>query len=264
MLLKEKGEGSMSGNQESGQQRRISVYPLPFLAEPSALSETAAVVIDVLRATTVLTRAVHSGVREIIPVLDITTALHLKRNYPPAEVLLGGERHGLPMMGFDLGNSPQDYTPERVSGKTLILTTTNGTVAMHAARFARSIYIASFLNANAVLKHLQHENDISILCAGTDGTETEEDLLLAGCLTARLTAHRHFQLNEAAQRAAGLWRESIGVVELEKWLRESLGGQNLLRLGLEADIAVSAQLDTVNIVPQRDPERSALVITADR
>jgi len=227
---------------------KICVYPLPSLAEPDMLRGTIAVVVDVLRATTVFTCAKHSGVRKILPVLDIVAARQIKTNYPPEKVLLGGERQGLPIEGFDLGNSPQHYTPEKVSGKTLIFTTTNGTVAMEAAKFARRVYIASFLNARATAEYLQNENNIAILCAGTNGKETEEDLLLAGCLTVRLTKRRNYQLNEAAEKAAGLWRESIDAVELETLLRASTGGKNLLQIGLEADITVSAQLDTVDRV----------------
>ena len=238
---------------------KIYVYPIPSSAEVSLLQGAVAVVIDVLRATTVFTCAVHSGVREVVPVLDIAMAKQLKENYPPEKVLLGGERQGLPIEGFDLGNSPQHYMPERVSDKTLILTTTNGTVAMHTAKSAQSIYIASFLNAGAVAECLQNETNIAILCAGTDGMETEEDLLLAGCLVARLSQRKSYQLNEAAERAAGLWCEPMNRVELEKRLRESTGGKNLLRLGLEADITASAQLDTIGMVPQLDPKKIHLL-----
>ena len=239
-------------------QYRIDVYPLPFFAKPPQLRKAVAVVIDVLRATTVFTYAVHSGIREIIPVLDVSTARQLKEKYPPEKVLLGGERQGLPIQGFDLGNSPQHYTPEKVAGKTLIFTTTNGTEAMCAAKSARSIFIASFLNAAAVVEHLQNENNIAIICAGTDGVETEEDLLLAGCLTSRLRQNglckgRNYQMNNAAERVAELWREPMNATELEKWLMESTGGKNLLNIGLEADIVFAAQCDIIDIVPQIAP-----------
>lgn len=232
------------------EQCRICVYPLPNLAVESQLCGAAAVVIDVLRATTVYTFATHSGIREILPVLDTSTAFRLKKQYLPDEVLLGGERLGLPIEGFDLGNSPQHYTPGKTAGKTLILTTTNGTKAMYAAHFAKSITIASFLNARAVVERLQNEEDIAILCAGTDGKETEEDLLLAGCLTARLERCRNYQLNGAAKKAISLWNEPMSPAKLEKILRESTGGKNLIRLGLDADITASAQIDTIDIVPQ--------------
>lgn len=228
---------------------KIDVYPLPSFAAPSLLRGTVAVVIDVLRATTVFTYAVHSGVREVLPVLGIATAHRLKAEYPPETVLLGGERQGLPIKGFDLGNSPQHYTPEKVAGKTLIFTTTNGTIAMHTAKSAQSILIASFLNAEAIVERLQHEDNVAILCAGTNGVETEEDLLLAGCLTTRLIQRRYYQLNEDAEYAANLWHEPTNACALEKLLRDSTGGKNLLALGLEADITASAQLDTIDIVP---------------
>jgi 2-phosphosulfolactate phosphatase len=244
--------GQDMNNSHADKRCTICVYPLPSMAEPSQLRGTAAAVIDVLRATTVFTFAKHSGVRAIIPVLDIETALQLKRNYPPGEVLLGGERLGLPIEGFDLGNSPQHYTPEMVAGKTLIITTTNGTVAMHAAKPARSVYIASFLNARAVAKQLQCEDNISIICAGTNGKESEEDLLLAGCLTVRLTAQRNYQLNAAAERVAGLWHEPMDAAELEALLLTTTGGRAVLRLGLEPDLIASAQLDTIDNVPQLD------------
>ena len=237
-------------NDQDKKQCTLRVYPLPSMAEPSQLRGTAAVVIDVLRATTVFTVATHSGVREIIPVLDIETAQQLKKNYPPGEVVLGGERLCLPIEGFDLGNSPQHYTPEMVSGKTLIITTTNGTVAMHAAKPARSIYIASFLNARAVVEQLQNEDNIAILCAGTNGKESEEDLLLAGCLAARLTARRNYQLNDDAGRVASLWHEPKDADELATLLFTTTGGKAVLRLGLEPDLIASAQLDTMDIVPQ--------------
>jgi 2-phosphosulfolactate phosphatase len=237
-------------HQQTDKQGTLCVYPLPSFAEPEMLRGTAAVVIDVFRATSVITYAMHSGLREFIPVLEVAEAKQLKKNYPPEKVLLGGERFGLPIEGFDLGNSPQHYTPERVSGKTLILTTTNGTVAMHAAKPARSIFIASFLNAKAVAEHLQNEDNIAVLCAGTNGKQSEEDLLLAGCLTARLMARRKYQLNETAERVSELWHEPIDATELEKMLRETTGGRAVLRLELEPDLIASAQLDTIDLVPQ--------------
>ena len=237
----------------SQQPCQINVYPCPSSAESSQFLGTVAVVIDVLRATSVFTYATQSGVREVVPVLDAETALQLKANYPPGEVLLGGERESVLIEGFDLGNSPQHYTPEKVSGKTLIFTTTNGTVAMHAAKAARCIYIASFLNAAAVVETLQHEDNIAILCAGRLGEEGEDDSLLAGCLTFRLLQRRNYRLNADAERVAGLWREPMNTAELEKLLRASGGGQNLINLGLDADITVSARLDTINVVPRLTP-----------
>jgi 2-phosphosulfolactate phosphatase len=148
-------------------------------------------------------------------------------------------------VGFSNG-----FVSRPVAGKTLIFTTTNGTVAMHAAKSAKTIYLASFLNAAAVVERLKPEEKIVILCAGTNGTETEEDLLLAGCLIFRLTQRGNYRLNETAKRVLQLWHEPITTAHLLKLLRESTGGKNLIRIGLEADIEAAARMDSINVVPQ--------------
>ncbi|MDR1964752.1 MAG: 2-phosphosulfolactate phosphatase, partial [Planctomycetaceae bacterium] len=173
----------------------------------------------------------------------------------------------------DLGNSPQLFTPEKIAGKILILTTTNGTVAMHAARKARTRYAAALLNAQAVVEQLiteplineqltterhQTGTDIAIFCAGTDGVVTEEDLLLAGCLVSRLSRQGQCQWNSHAETAKQLWenrfctgnRESISEFALIEFLRQSRGGKNLIELGFDADIEAAARIDSINIVPE--------------
>ena len=245
--------------------QEIHVYPLPSMAEKSVVENSVAVVIDVLRATTVVAYAMNSGVKEIFPMLDIEEAFRLKEKIEcqaPASVLLGGERKGLPIKGFDLGNSPQDYTPERVGGKTLVFTTTNGTVAMHAARSARRIYTAAFVNAAAVIDRIAKEKRIAIFCAGTNGLETEEDVLLAGCLVCRLckldgtsNGIENRTLNVSAETARQCWgsRESIPDAELADRLRQSRGGHNLAAIGLDADIFAAARRDAFDVVPELAP-----------
>ncbi len=245
--------------------REIHVYPLPSMAEKHFVLGSAAVVIDVLRATSVVVSALHSGVKEIFPVLEIEDALRLKRELlqqSSAKILLGGERKGVPITGFDLGNSPQDYTPERVGGATLIFTTTNGTMAMHAARPARKIYCAAFLNARAVVEKLACEMKISIFCAGTDGFETEEDVLLAGCLVSRLMSQdERCRLNSFAEMVAEQWK-AVGNGELAGLLRQSRGGRNLIALGLAADIEAAAQIDLMDIMPELEPETMRITLRA--
>ncbi|MDR3182731.1 MAG: 2-phosphosulfolactate phosphatase [Planctomycetaceae bacterium] len=234
----------------------LNVYLLPSQIsqiEAAALNKAVAVVIDVLRATTVITCAVHSGVRRFIPVLDIAEAERLKTQFPDGSVILGGERQGLPIPGFDLGNSPQDYTPQRVAGKTLIITTTNGTVALHAAKTAKKIIPAAFVNASAVVESLQDEDNIAIICAGTCGKETEEDTLLAGCLVERLLDRRHYRLNETGESVRRLWQKDYTSDSVAELLRQSTGGQNLIRIGLEDDIFAAAQIDTIDTVAEYEP-----------
>ncbi len=243
--------------------KSIDVYPLPSLFEPQDLKGTCAVVIDVLRATTTTLFALASGAEKVVPLLDVNEALQRKADAPPGSVVLGGERRGVRIDGFDLGNSPESFSPEVVNGKTVLFTTTNGTVAMHAARFAEPIFLACLANAAAVVETLSRFDRISIVCAGTDGEPTEEDLFAAGCLTERLQRHSGyaFRLNVQATTAMELWsrsfslarvvgEEKIPVEALAQVLRRSRGGSNLMELDLGADILTASRLDSIDLVPR--------------
>jgi 2-phosphosulfolactate phosphatase len=213
----------------------ITVYYTPKDIKPNSLQRSVAVVIDVLRATSVATYAAANGAAAVIPIPNLDEARQRKISFGD-EAVLGGERGGLPIEGFDFGNSPQHYTEQRSKGKTLLLSTTNGAVAVQAAKQngAARVYLASFLNAQAVVETLRGESDIAIICSGTNGKATEEDTLLADYLIARLN-------ND--QGAAGL------VENLLEKLRNSTGGRNLTRIGLAEDIFVAAALDKFNVVP---------------
>jgi 2-phosphosulfolactate phosphatase len=243
----------------------INVYPLPSYATNDDLTDSIAVIIDVLRATTVVVSAFAAGAKEVIPMLDIDMARQqkeiLEKQYGKNSVFLGGERKGIPIAGFDFGNSPQLFTSEKIGGKILILTTTNGTVAMHAARQARNLYAAGLINAQAVVECLKNETKIAIFCAGTDEYVTEEDLLLAGCLVSRLARNaqqNQYQWNHHAETAKQLWEnlffvnntELISEITLLEFLRQSRGGKNLVSLKLDADIAAAAKIDSIDIVPE--------------
>ncbi|MDR2440340.1 MAG: 2-phosphosulfolactate phosphatase [Planctomycetaceae bacterium] len=243
----------------------INVYPLPLYAQNEDLTNSVAVIIDVLRATTVIVSAFAGGAKEIIPMLDIEQARQqkeiLETMHGKGSVLLGGERKGIPIAGFELGNSPQHFTSEKIAGKILILTTTNGTVAIHAARNARCLYIAGLVNAQAVVERLKNEEKIAIFCAGTDGEITEEDLLLAGCLVSRLSRssqQNQCQWNHHAETAKQLWEnqffidnnEFVSESKLIEFLRQSCGGKNLVALKLDEDITAAAKIDSINLVPE--------------
>ena len=239
--------------------KTIDVYPLPVLFDAEELQGTCAVVIDVLRATTTALFALASGAERIVPLLEVDEALRRR----DVNTILGGERGGVRIDGFDLGNSPESFTPETVAGKMVLLTTTNGTVAIHAARFAKPVLLACFMNAAAVVEMLSRFHRICIVCAGTDGEPTEEDLLLAGCLTERLQrlSEYAYQLNVQATTVMELWRrsfslrrilgqEAIHPETLAQILRRSRGGSNLIQLGLGADILTAARIDSIDLVPQ--------------
>jgi 2-phosphosulfolactate phosphatase len=245
----------------------INVYPLPSYASNDDLTDFVAIIIDVLRATTVVVSAFAAGVKEVIPMLDIDQAWQqkevLEKLYGNGSVFLGGERKGVPIAGFDFGNSPQLFTPENIGGKILILTTTNGTVAMYAAEKARNLYAAGLINAQAVVERLKNETKIAVFCAGTDEYVTEEDVLLAGCLVSRLSRHfrqeqNQCQWNHHAEIAKQLWEnlflvdgnEFVSEITLLEFLRQSRGGKNLVSLKLDADIAAAAKIDSIDLVPE--------------
>lgn len=137
------------------------------------------VVIDILRATSVMTTAIENGALKIIPVLTPEEAFETKKALG-SDVILGGERHAELIPGFDYGNSPLSYTPEVIHNKTLIITTTNGTLAIRNAMDASRLLIGSFLNAQAVVDFISSHNDIVLVCSGNNGVYTLEDNLCAG------------------------------------------------------------------------------------
>ncbi|PQO28380.1 2-phosphosulfolactate phosphatase [Blastopirellula marina] len=219
------------------------------------LAGTVAVVIDVLRATTTITHAIANGAECVIPLLTIEQAREQHAAHPTT--LLGGERGGQRIDGFDLGNSPTEYAPAVVAGKQILFTTTNGTKAMQACRAAKTIYIASFVNLTALCNELAEHETIQIVCAGTEGEITREDVLLAGAIVDQLTADAQpIDRNDQAQIAADAWQEAkteLTATSLAQRLKSSRGGRNVLRIGLEGDIEIAATLDKFNVVPRLDP-----------
>ncbi len=243
----------------------LSVYALPRYVEPEELAGTTAVVIDVLRATTTIAYALEAGADEIIPCLEVSDALTLAEQFSADEIVLGGEREGVAIDGFQLGNSPEEYSPDRVGGKTVLLTTTNGTRAMVHARRADEVLVAAFVDASAVVAKLLDREKISILCAGTDGRISEDDVLLAGMLVDQI--HRRggmvYQQNAQAITAREFWLNSFALPQalgveplhadrLADELRKSFGARNLIALGFDDDILAAAQIDRFDMAPRLD------------
>jgi len=232
----------------------LDVYLLPALVEPEALSNKTVVVIDVLRATTTIVHALGEGALEVAPFLNVEDARRLAERLGEA-ALLGGERSGIPIPGFDLGNSPAEYTRDRVAGKAVVFTTTNGTRALERCKLARRVLVAAFANFSAVCRDLIGENQVAIVCAGTDGHVTREDTLLAGAIVADLTREKWYQLNDQALLAADAWQTAVRLMTdrpLGIMLRDSRGGRNLIETGQQNDIDLAAQIDKFDIVPALD------------
>jgi 2-phosphosulfolactate phosphatase len=251
--------------------RRIDVYLLPALVEPGQLAGRTVVVIDVLRATTTIIHALAAGAVQVVPCLEIDEARLIAAGEFPDSAVLGGERGGLPIPGFDLGNSPRDYTRQRVGGKTVIFTTTNGTRALERCRAARRVLLGAFVNLSAVCRELSDEPHVALLCAGTDGHVTREDALFAGAVVSELASTApplplgegrgeasigDLILNDQAELAADAWhsctRDLTGANPVAAALRTSRGGRNLIDTGQENDIDLAAQIDKFDLVPELD------------
>jgi 2-phosphosulfolactate phosphatase len=239
----------------------LQVHFLPRDLPVEDLAESTCAVIDVLRATTTMVTALAAGALGVIPCGEISETLAVRESLG-ADCLCGGERFGNPIAGFDLGNSPGEYTPQKVNRRWIALTTTNGTRAIEHCRSAREVLIASFLNAQAVVDRLRDRSIVHVVCAGTDGEVTLEDVLLAGLLVHELDRDGDWTLNDAARIAQGTWlamvenalppdRNADALADrLEQILRKSLGGRNLLDLGYDADLREAAAINRWGIVPE--------------
>ncbi len=233
---------------------------LPALAQRD-LRATACVVFDVLRATSTFVTALHHGAQAIIPVSEIAEALEIKAEggRQKAEiVLLGGERNGVRIsangIDFDLGNSPREYTPEKVRGKTIVSTTTNGTRALRACVGAKTILASSFLNLNATAEFLQREKAETILlvCAGTRENRADEDMLAAGALCELLVGSSRRD-DRTAQRAIPTLSDSAQVA-LQAWLKAKSDLPGAVRNAENARrlLAIPELRDDVAFCLQRD------------
>lgn len=220
---------------------RVTVETVP--GHGALPAGAAAVIVDVLRATSTLSTALAHGAAAVLEALSPEEAFALKRRHPGA--LVCGERDGRKVPGFDLGNSPREYTPETVAGRTLIFASTNGSVALRRARGARRRILVAFVNAGAVADALAPEREVVIVCAGKLGRFSLEDMLLAGWLCARLEAHGAALAGPAARLARALApRDAAEVLAL---VQGSSHGRYLRSLGADfaADVDDCGRLATI-------------------
>jgi len=218
-------------------------YQEKTVAQHRSLSELTAVVVDVLRASTTMVTALMNGAKRIVPCQTIEEATRYVKEHCDKEtsIALSGERHAFKVESFDLGNSPQEYTADAVNGKTIVMTTTNGTRALQTAPQTEHLMIGCLLNANRVAKACGSiGKDVELICAGTDGEYSEDDVIGAGGI-----------INQLVQNYTDIKLESDGKNALELFLRDekdltralkqTAHGQRLKRLGFEEDIAYCAQ-----------------------
>ena len=253
----------------------LSVALLPkLLPSDWARADTVAVVIDTLRFTSTAAVALAAGATAVSVVSDIERAKQLAASLRSGSRLCG-ERQCVRIPGFDLGNSPAEYTTSNVSGRELVFSTTNGTVAVEAALPAREIVLASLLNRSAVSQWLnqtsgtlaaeEQTRHVWCLCAGTDGQVAFEDVLTAGAIIDHVVGRRAgWQLgNDASVLALEAWRRVVepsadkrgwsteNAIALLNRLKLAVGGRNLIEAGFADDLPAVAQLDSLHVVPRQ-------------
>jgi 2-phosphosulfolactate phosphatase len=215
------------------------------------LSEATVVVVDVLRATSTMVEALANGARAIYPSESTEEAMRLVQSLGRDDLLLCGERRGLPIEGYDLGNSPAEFAPEVIEGKRLVMNTTNGTQAFLAAEGAERVIAGAFLNLAAVTDAVAHAARVVVVCAGREGLFALEDAVCAGILVRRLEAARgeDIELGDGARAARAL----CDLVQPDAaFLADTDAGRALAKLGLEADLEWCARLDRHRVVPEME------------
>lgn len=206
------------------------------------------VMIDVLRASSTIASALSNGAKGVIPVADMATGSRISQEMDSAKVLLCGEKNGVKIEGYDLGNSPLDYTRDRVSGKTIILNTTNGTKALKRSLQARQVVIGSFLNLGSVVEYLGDKEDIAFVCAGWRGRMSLEDLLCAGNIIYEIIGNTLPETAfDGAKVALGLYEKFSD--DIEQTVQSSNHGRRLQNIIDEGDFMYCCKVNQLQVLP---------------
>ncbi len=231
---------------------RLDVYLTPDELAPGELGGRVVCVIDVLRASTTIVVALANGARAVLPFEDTDELMARAKQFERDVVVLAGERRMLPIPGFDLGNSPAQFTRAAVGSKTVLLTTTNGTRALLATQGAADVVVGAYVNSAGVTAMLRAAlrggTDVAILCAGQDRHYALEDAVCAGRYVRGVTRRMSgVAMNDAAHSCSMLAR-NYGDDVTTAFLH-SAHGRALSDAGFHDDIALCGSIDAFNVVP---------------
>lgn len=226
----------------------IDVHFTPAEIESDVLAEATVVIIDVVRATTSIVEALAQGVRTVFPTSSAEEAVKLAASLGREDTLLCGERKGLKIEGFDLGNSPAEYIGAELDGKRLVMTTTNGTPALRAADEAARVLVCAFTNLSAVARAVAGDSHVVIQCAGRGGRFGFDDAVCAGHLLLKIRdlSAEDLELNDPGRAACAL---AEGVEVSADFLRGTAAGVSIEAIGLGDDLILCADVDRHDIVP---------------
>lgn len=241
----------------------IDVAFTPAVLSPAEVQGRTVFVVDILRATTVMCAALHHGARALIPVASTEEALRLAETIGKTDVLLAGEKDCIKIPGFHLGNSPLEMTEAAVRGKTIIMTTSNGTRALLACQGAAHVFPAAAANLSLAAERAREAigggQRVLIICAGRGGAFALDDAYCAGMLVSAALGERKSRrgLNDAAIAALDLVRRYGD--HWERPLARSRGGRELIKLGFRADVQDAARLDAYPVLAQFHDRRVTLI-----
>jgi 2-phosphosulfolactate phosphatase len=244
----------------------LDVLLLPSQITPADTAGRVVAVIDVLRASSSIARALASGAKAVIPFVESDEAVISSKQFDRSEVRLAGERKMRRIEGFDLGNSPREFSPLAVRGKTVLISTSNGSRALIGVQGARDIIVASYVNCSAAVALLRtavrSNTDVALICAGTDGRFALEDAACAGRLVqALIQGLENIELNDAA-RACSLIDKQYGD-DLHQLFLAASHGRALAEAGYTEDLADCAAVDSCPVVPVYQ-ERQITLLGPDR
>jgi len=237
---------------------KLFTYHTPELT-PTDKVPDCAIALDILRATTTIATALHAGAEAVQAFSDMEQLMQVSEEWPADKRLRAGERGGAMVAGCDLGNSPLDCTPERVGGRRLFISTTNGTRALQRIQDAPVVLAAALVNRQAVVEYLiaQQPETVWLVGSGWEGSFSLEDTACAGAIAYNLLKQLNYPLDELAGND-----ELLGAIALyAQWKDQLLAmfhhashGKRLLRLNCQEDLKYCAQTDVLDVLPiQRTP-----------
>jgi 2-phosphosulfolactate phosphatase len=228
-----------------GGANRLEVCLTPALIPLYKVEEYIVVIIDIFRATTSISYGIENGAEAIIPVSQVEECSAYREK--GLDYLLAAERNGEVVTGFDFGNSPFSYTKDKVAGKTIVLTTTNGTHALHLSRSAKKIITGAFINITAVCNWLKQQNEnVLLVCSGWKNNFNLEDTLFAGAVVEQFKG-TDFRVDDPAIAANDLYQ--LAKDDLNKYLKKTSHSERLKKLGIEADIEFCLTIDLTTAIP---------------
>ncbi len=229
---------------------KVKVYFSHSTVDELSMREVNVCVIDVFRSSTIIATALKNGAREIIPIGAIANAVKVSGSLMGEFVVRGGERNGKKIDGFNLGNSPLEYTEEAVKGKAIIYCTTNGTVAITKSRYAKKLIIGGFVNISAVVSFINSiTEDWDLVCAGRDNNFSFEDAVCAGMIIKLLKdeSKTPIELNDSAIASLQLYKANSEKISL--FGTETDYGKYLVNLNFEEDLKICTTIDLVPVLP---------------